>query len=281
MQIIKTSITRPPRILFYGEQGMGKSTLAKEAGCIFIQTSDGLEGLGVDTFGMCETLEDVRKQLEFLLKEKHPYKAFCIDTLGGLERLLFSEICSELGLQYMTQASVKSYPLAGKRMHELMDLISKVNAERKMFALLIGHSAITKFEDPTTSSYDRYSLNMNDKLGSYLMQEVDVVGFINQKVLIKEESAGFKGEITKAKGLSRYVFFEKSPAFYAKDHDYGLPSEIKLEKGKMWSAIYDCIKAKISEQKKGNLSATKEKHEAMKAAKITKVEDELPASFNN
>ena len=244
-------------MLIYGEQGIGKSTIAKEAGAIFIQTSDGLEGLSADTFGLCQSFQDIRNQLNYLLNEKHDYKAFAIDTLGGMERLLFEEICNELGLQFMTQASVKSYPLAQKRMHETMHLISEINAKRKMYALLIGHSAITKFEDPTTASYDRYMLAMNEKLGQYLMQEVDVVGFVNQKVMIKEESIAFsKEKLAKAEGASRYIFFSKSPAYYAKDHDYGLPPEIRLEKGKMWEAIVTPIRAKIKEQK-GDLAKYK------------------------
>ena len=249
MQIITTSITRPPRILFFGEQGIGKSTIAKEAGAIFIQTSDGLEGLGVDAFPIAQTLSDVKEAIQFLRTTDHKYKSVCIDTLGGLERLIFAECCSELGLEYMTQSSMKSYPLAGKKLHALMESLNQLNAEKKMFIILIGHSTITRFEDPATASYDRYSLALNDKLGAFLLQEVDIVGFINQEVSIKVESAGFS-ETNKASGTQRYAYFEKRPTFYAKDHDYGLPPKVKLDKGKMWEAIFAPIRAKIIEQQK-------------------------------
>lgn len=262
MQIIKTSITRPPRIVFYGEQGIGKSTIAAEAGAIFIQTSDGLEGLGVDAFPLAKTFQDVKDALNYLLTEKHNYKALAIDTLGGLERLIFAECCGELGLEFMTQSSMKSYPLAMKKVIALMQLINEINSKRKMFVFLIGHSQIARFEDPTTSSYDRYSLALNDKIGAYFLQECDIVGFINQKVAVKAESAGFS-ETIKASGVNRFAFFEKRPSFYAKDHDYGLPPEIKLEKGKAWEAIVTCIRAKITAQK----------------AKPAPIEDDLPANF--
>lgn len=266
MQIIKTQITRPPRIVFYGEQGIGKSTIAKEAGAIFIQTSDGLEGLSVDAFPLAQKLDDVRQALEFLLTGPHDYKAVAIDTLGGLERLVFQESCAELGLEYMTQSSMKSYPLAMKKIIALMAQINKLNSERKMFVFLIGHSSIARFEDPTTSSYDRYQLMLNEKIGAYFLQECDIVGFINQKVSTKTEEAGFS-ETVKASGSQRYAFFEKRPSFYAKDHDYGLPPEIRLEKGKGWQAILDCIKAKMVAQKEGNLKLVAKEQQERRAEK--------------
>lgn len=267
MEIITTSITRPPRILIYGEQGAGKSTLGKEMPePIFIQTSDGLEGLSVKAFPIAEKLQDVRDALQYLLKEKHSFKTLVIDTLGGLERLVFAECCAELGLEFMTQKSVSSYPLAHKKIQALMETLNKLNQTRKMFVLLIGHSEISKFEDPTTSNYDRYALALNEKIARFFLQEVDIVGFVNQKVMVRQENADFS-KTNKASGSSRFIFFEKSPAYYAKDHDYGLPAEVRLEKGKSWTAIYEHMKARLAAQA-GDLKQIADEQKKRRAEKI-------------
>jgi len=63
MNIIRAATaTLPPRILIYGSEGVGKTTLAaKFPGPIFLQTEDGCpSGLTIDTFGVPATPEIVR-----------------------------------------------------------------------------------------------------------------------------------------------------------------------------------------------------------------------------
>lgn len=291
-----TKFTRYPKILLYGLPGLGKSSFASECPKpVFIATTDGLEGLAVEAFPVAKTAQDVRDAIEYLLTSEHQYKTVVIDTIGWLEKLVHDEVCATLNLEFMTQSSMKSYPLAALKLREIKDSLDRLNKERKMMVLIIGHATVSKFEDPTTASYDRYALQMNEKVAEMFMQDVDIVAFMNQKVTVREEKEGFS-KVKKASGSARYAFFDPCPAYYAKDHGYGLPSEILLEKGKSWSSVWQHMKLKLQAQKevgasapatKGDLSGAqkaqrerreeKAKKEAEVAAKAAA--DDLPASF--
>ncbi len=241
----KTKFTRYPKILLYGLPGLGKSTFA--AGCprpVFIATSDGLEGLSVDAFPVAKIAQDVRDAIEYLRTEKHDWKTVVLDTVGWLEKLIHEEVCAQLGLDFMTQASMKSYPLAGKKLKEILESLDRLNVERKMMVLIIGHATIAKFEDPSTASYDRYQLQMNEKVAELFMQDADIVAFMNQKVTIKEEKEGF-ASVKKASGSQRFLFFDLRPAFYAKEHGYGLPAEMPVEPGKGWAAMWEIMRSRF------------------------------------
>lgn len=290
-----TKFTRYPKILLYGLPGLGKSTLASEMPSpVFIATTDGLEGLSVQAFPVAKTAQDVREAIEYLLTQDHKYKTVVLDTLGWLEKLIHDEVCRELSLEIMTGNSMKSYPLATKRLKEILSSLDELNTKRKMMVCIIGHATIEKFEAPEVASFDRYQLQMNEKAAQIFLQDVDIIGFVNQKVTVREEKDGFS-KTTKATGSSRYVYFDRRPAFEAKQHGYGLPAELQIEEGKGWAAMWEIMKVKFAapakpEEKKLDLtvaakaqleSRTKKAIEETKKADADKAaqEDNVPSTF--
>jgi hypothetical protein len=64
----------PPRILVYGTEGVGKSSLAATTPKpIFIQTEDGLGEIDCDKFPLAKSLEDVVAALTELETQQHDY----------------------------------------------------------------------------------------------------------------------------------------------------------------------------------------------------------------
>jgi GTPase SAR1 family protein len=63
-----TTATLPPRVLIYGPEGVGKTTLAaKFPAPVFLQTEDGCPGnLTISTFGALGDYKPVREALSFL-----------------------------------------------------------------------------------------------------------------------------------------------------------------------------------------------------------------------
>jgi hypothetical protein len=57
--IIRATATLPPRILIYGSEGTGKTTLgSKFPAPVFVQTEDGCPAnLTINTFGLLDTLQ--------------------------------------------------------------------------------------------------------------------------------------------------------------------------------------------------------------------------------
>src|SRR3990172_7443806 len=92
-------VAKPPRILLYGVEGIGKSTFGSQAPKpIFIQTEDGLDEIACDKFPLATTYDDVVAALGELRHEKHDYETVVIDSLDWLERLVWDKLCLQHGV---------------------------------------------------------------------------------------------------------------------------------------------------------------------------------------
>ncbi len=85
----------PPRILVYGTEGTGKSTVAA---CtpkpIFIQTEDGLGEIDCAKFPLARSFGDVMTALEELASQPHDFETIVVDSLDWLERLIWQDVCT-------------------------------------------------------------------------------------------------------------------------------------------------------------------------------------------
>ena len=89
----------PPRILVYGTEGIGKSTLAAQAPHpIFIQTEDGLGEIDCHKFPLSRTFDEVQTSLTSPATEDHEYETVVIDSADWLERLIYDDICKSYGV---------------------------------------------------------------------------------------------------------------------------------------------------------------------------------------
>ncbi len=89
---------QPPRLLLYGTEGIGKSTIASEAPKpIFIPTEDGLDQIDTDSFPLCHSLDDVMAALTALATEEHDYQTVVIDSLDWLARLISDVVRKRYG----------------------------------------------------------------------------------------------------------------------------------------------------------------------------------------
>ena len=73
---------KPPRIMVYGQEGVGKSTFGASApGAIFIQTEDGLGEIDCRKFPLARNFGDVVAALTALRDEDHNFRTVVIDSL--------------------------------------------------------------------------------------------------------------------------------------------------------------------------------------------------------
>ena len=243
--LTKRKATLPARILLYGEPGIGKTTLPATApNVIYLPVEDGIPaGVEVVSFDKPRTFKDVMDSLQSLYEEEHDFKTLVVDSVSELQRLIFDETCSRGDEKGNKKNNIedfgygKGYVYAQRVLHEFIEGINLLRSEIGMTIVLIAHSKIERFDDPESSSYDRYELDLHAKLVTALEREMDAILLLKRNVTVKKEAEGFNKERAIAEG-GRHVFLhsEGRPAYVAKNR-YDIPDKIKIEKGKGWEAI--------------------------------------------
>lgn len=230
---------KPPRILIYGSQGMGKTTFASFApNPIFIQTEDGLASVDSDSFPLATSFQEVLKYLGELAENDHDYKTLAVDSVDWLERLIYSQVCAERNVKTIGDIAYGAgYNQAIDLWQQYIDCLNYLRDAKNMMIIQIAHSQVKKYENPETDSYDRYQIKMHDKASAILLEHADAVFFVNQVVGVKKEQEGFSKRARAIGSGDRSIFTEERPAYIAKNR-YGLPHEIPFDKeGSYWSII--------------------------------------------
>jgi hypothetical protein len=225
--------TLPPRILIYGSEGIGKTSLAaKFPSPIFIQAEDGVpSGVSVRTFGLLESFSQVREALTALATEPHDYRAVAIDTVDLLEALIWQDVCAAQGWSSIEQPGFgKGYVVVDKWWQDFLLALDFLQRQRGMTVLLLAHSAIERIDDPRVASYTSYQLRLHRRARGLIQDAMDAIGFLAPDLNITSEDVGFAKRRARADGGStRWLHWEGRPSFVAKNR-YGLPAKMMIPK---------------------------------------------------
>jgi hypothetical protein len=244
-QIQRGKASKPPRILIYGTEGIGKSTFGAEAPRpIFIQTEDGLDEINCDRFPLATSYEQVSAALQELRTAEHDYESVVIDSLDWLERLVWDSLCQEYGVSSIEKVDggyARGYTHALKHWREIINHLNALRNQKGMVVVLIAHSKVERFEDPEAASYDRYSPRLHKHAGALVSEWCDAVLFATRKIRTQSEDAGFnrKRNIAHAVGRDeRILRCVGGPSCVAKNR-YGITDELPLS----WSAFIQSLSA--------------------------------------
>ena len=238
---------KPPRVVVYGAEGVGKSSLGASApNPIFIQTEDGLRQIDCKKFPLVRTYGDFVQQLKTVTSEKHDFETLVVDSLDWLERLVWAEVCAKFNVTHIEKADggyARGYKHALTHWRDLLEGFDAA-CDRGMGVILISHAKVEKFVDPDTTAYDRYTLRLDKAADALIVEWADAVLFATKKVRVVTEDAGFNKtrSIAKAVGTDggeRVLRTVGGPACVAKNR-YDLPAEIPLS----WAAVEQHLYAK-------------------------------------
>lgn len=225
MEIIRTRVVKPPRVILYAPEGVGKTTFGTQTEApLFACTERGTDNFDVPRVN-CKSWEDIREVISYLLKEAHEFKTLVIDTLDWMEALLIDDICKKGSKNSIEdfgfgKGYVKLEEETRKFSHGLDMLI-----EKGIAVYLLAHAKIEKFNDPELSDpLDRWQMKCHKRTTPIYKEWADAVLFANHdRQVIEGKAIG---------GYQRKVWGTHTAARDAKNR-YNIPDGIELDYKKL------------------------------------------------
>ncbi len=232
MQVISGKVEKAKKVVLYGPEGIGKSSLAAQFPLpIFIDTEGSTTELEVDRLPKPTSWTILKQQVEWVKQQAGRYRTLIIDTIDWAEMLCNENVCAvhqKNGIEDFGYG--KGYVYSEEEFGRFLNLLSDV-IEAGINVVLNAHATIVKFEQPDEmGAYDRYQLKLGKKTGSRtaaLVKEwADMVLFINYKTF--SVATDKEGKKNKGQGGVRTVYATHHPAWDAKNR-HGLPNEFPLD----------------------------------------------------
>lgn len=240
-----TSITRgkldkPPRVLLYGVEKIGKSTFAAGAPSpVFLCAEDGTSELDVARFREPTCWEDVRYALDTLNRSEHDYKTVVLDTLDWLEPLCWREVCRKGGKGAIEDFDYgKGFVAALDHWRDFLADLDELRHKRGMAIVLLAHSWIKSFNNPAGENFDRYEMKLHAKTGALIKEWCDAVLFATYETFTHEKKGKVKGISSGAR-----IIHTQRMATWDAGNRYDLPETLPLD----WEAFADGMKARAQQ----------------------------------
>jgi hypothetical protein len=234
--------TVPPAIVIHGVKGKGKSSLAAEfPNPIYLAARGEATPADIElpSLGTAESWQDIIDAIGELASEDHGFQTLIIDTIDGLEPLVWAETCARNKWDSIESPGYgKGYLAADATWLELIDGLDYLRRERGMMIVLIMHSEISSHEEPGAQPYKRYDLKIHKRAEQLIGNWSDVILFLNTKVEVKETDAGFNKKSAHAEGGGmRWIYTDARPAFVAKNRCANMPAQIAYKRGDGYRAL--------------------------------------------
>jgi hypothetical protein len=232
MEVISGKIEKAKKVVLYGPEGIGKSSLAAQfPNPIFIDTEGSTTELIVDRLKKPSSWTELNQQVDWVKGQVGRYKTLVIDTIDWAERLTIEFVTSRANKQSITnfgygEGFIQLEEEFGRFLNRLSDLV-----EMGINVVLTAHAKITKFEQPDEmGAYDRYELKLGNKTtaktAALAKEWADMVLFLNYKTF--SVATDDKGKKHKGQGGVRTIYATHHPAWDAKNR-HGLPDEFSLD----------------------------------------------------
>ena len=228
---------RAVMVTLCGDSGMGKTSLAATfPKPIFIRAEDGMQAIPVatrpDALPLIASVDQLWEQLNALIHDEHTYQTIVIDSVTALERLFMAHVLATDATKAKSiNQAMGGYGAGTSAIAAMHGRVRKacgiMTEKRGMNAVFIAHADLEAMKLPDQDDYMRYSLRLPSKSLPPYVDDVDVVGFLKQQMVVM----GDEGERKMARGSgSRELVCHVSPSSVSKNR-YGITQALPVTIG--------------------------------------------------
>ena len=231
MNIITGKLPAAKRIVIYGAEGIGKSTLASQCpDPLFIDTEGSTTHMDVKRFEAPTSWQMLLDQVQYVINNPAVCKTLVIDTADWAEQLEINELCRKNGWASIeTPGYGKGYQYSAEEFGRLLNKLTEV-VNKGVNVVITAHASLRKVELPEElGAYDHWEMKTSKKVAPMIKEWADVVLFLNYQVnIVNVDGQGqLKGK-NKAQGGRRTIHTSHTPFWDAKNR-FGMPEEMPLE----------------------------------------------------
>ena len=225
LNITSGRVARPQKLVFYGVEGIGKTSLAAQTpDPLFIDTEGGTAHLDVRRLQKPTSWEELITLVKEVANTPDVCRTLVIDTADWAEQMCIDHICAKYkqpGIESFGYG--KGYTYLSEEFARLLAACDEVILSGKN-VVITAHAKMRKQELPDEQgAFDRWELKLSKQTAPLLKEWPDALLFLNFKTLVVATDSNTH----KAQGGKRVMFTSHHPCWDAKNR-HGLPEELDL-----------------------------------------------------
>lgn len=233
LSISKGVKQRAQKVVVYGPEGIGKTTLAsKFPSPLFVDTEGGTGHIDVARVDPAPKSWTELMGIVKAVKAERPCSTLVVDTADWAEAMCIAHVCAKYkqdGLEGFGYG--KGHVYLAEEFGRLLDALTDV-ADSGINVVVTAHAQMRKFEQPDEAApYDRWELKLQKKVAPIVKEWCDALLFINWKTTVETVGEG-KSAKGKARNARRTLYCEHHACWDAKNR-WGLKPEEPCD----WSVI--------------------------------------------
>lgn len=226
LNISRGIVARPQKVVIYGPEGIGKTTLAaKMPDPLFIDTEGGSAYLDVRRIDRPRDWEELLSIVKEVAASNGICRTLVLDTADWAEQLAIDHI-----LHKYSQTSIeafgygKGYTYIGEEFGRLLTAFDSV-IDAGINVAVTAHAKMRKFEQPDEmGAYDRWEMKLSRQSAPLLKEWCDLLLFCNYETFVVNS----ENNTAKAQGGRRVMYTSHHPCWDAKNR-HGLPDKLDLD----------------------------------------------------
>lgn len=215
------------RAVIYGEEGVGKSTLAAEfPNPLILDTEDGTNQLDVARVAINDW-QTLTLALKELAVDANGFNTVVVDSADWAEKLLVEWLLkNSSGKKSIEDFGFgKGYTMVAEHWTRFLASCD-VLIGQGINVVFVAHSTVKRTSPPDqTDGFDRYELKLTKQVSPLLREWCDLLLFCSYKTKLVE---GGDGRLKATGGKDRVMHAEHSAAYDAKNR-FGLPAEMPMQ----------------------------------------------------